>query len=487
MKPSPSRERQIARALCDPAAQGSSGIVTAARGKLKRLFCLDSGSLVFATSNLIEEQFAEFLVRRGVLDAGTRATVVEEAGRSGLRFVEALSARPIPGRVALHRGMEELVRDLVNSTLEWTDGSASFEPGLAKLDGEITVSLSPIDLVLRHAERFPPQLDRVRSRIGPPDLRPVVRAPLPKGYDSVALSPAARYLAATCDGTRDVGEILREAPADEEATLRALLGLLQVGILEPATATRVAILGKLRAESPLDRDECLALFSRSRGVDHYSILGVDREVTNPGVREAYYHLARRYHPDRFRSGNLQDLLPKMEDFFARVTEAYNTLHDPAARAEYDAQLLAASQEQTGPKVSETAYLARQNYQRGRALVQQRRAQEALTFLENAVKLDGTVAEYRLDLGLLLARNARRREEAETHLLAAVEITPTLVPAFVALGQLYHRAGRSSQAVAMLREALRWEPEHAEATALLAEIGAAPAASGEPTGKRGLFR
>lgn len=486
MKGAPSRERLLARALCEPAAEGASGILTATRGKLKRLFCLDHGALVYATSNLIEEQIGEFLVRRGVIDPGMRAAVVQEAARDGVRFVAALVARPIPGRVALHRGMEELVTELLNATLEWPDGAASFEPGLPKLDGEITVSLSPIAIVLAHAERFPAQLDRVRARIGPPDIRPTVRSPLPKGYDAVPLSPAARYLAATCDGTRDLGEILRETPAGEEATLRALNALLTVGILEPATASRSAILGKRRAEAPLERDECLALFSRLRGANHYTILGVDRDAMGPAIREAYYHLARRYHPDRFRSGPLQELLPNMESFFAQVTEAYNTLHDATARAEYDAQLVAAAQEPSGPKVSETAYLARQNYQRGRALLQQRRAQDALTFLENAVNLDGTVAEYRLELGLLLARNARRRDDAERHLLAAIDLSPTLVPAFLALGQLYHRAGRNGPAIAMLREVIRWEPGHAEAAALLAELGAPAGPSDEPAGKRGFF-
>jgi len=34
---------------------------------------------------------------------------------------------------------------------------------------------------------------------------------------------------------------------------------------------------------------------------HYGVLGLDRAASREKIRSAYYALARRYHPDRFRS------------------------------------------------------------------------------------------------------------------------------------------------------------------------------------------
>jgi tetratricopeptide (TPR) repeat protein len=195
------------------------------------------------------------------------------------------------------------------------------------------------------------------------------------------------------------------------------------------------------------------------------------------IREGYYALARRYHPDRFRSGPLADLLPRFEDFFMSVTEAHNTLSDPERRAEYDEQLASA---QSGPesKDADTGYLARQNFLRGRALAAQRKYTEAVTFLENAVSLDPGQADFHLELGLVLSRNPRHREEAERHLLQAIDLAPTTVAAYVALGQMYLKAGRPGRGARMAREALRWEPGHLDATELLEAAGDAPEERGD---------
>ena len=94
----------------------------------------------------------------------------------------------------------------------------------------------------------------------------------------------------------------------------------------------------------------------------------------------------------------------------------------------------------------------------------------MTFLENAVSLDPGQAEFHLELGLVLSRNPRHREDAERHLLQAIELAPTVVAAYVALGQMYLKAGRHGRAGRMAREALRWEPGHLDAGELLAAAG-----------------
>lgn len=167
-----------------------------------------------------------------------------------------------------------------------------------------------------------------------------------------------------------------------------------------------------------------------------------------------------------------------------VTDAHNTLTDPARRAEYDEQLAGAKKGVEAKEV-DTGYLARQNLLRARALASQRKYTEAVTFLENAVSLDPGQAEYHLELGLLLSRNPRHREEAERHLLQTIELSPMTVGAYIALGRMYLKAGRAGRAGRMAREALRWEPDHLEASELLAEAGDAPDERDEF--RQGVFR
>jgi molecular chaperone DnaJ len=63
--------------------------------------------------------------------------------------------------------------------------------------------------------------------------------------------------------------------------------------------------------------------------DYYEVLGVAREVDEPGLKGAYRKLALKYHPDR----NPND--QEAEEKFKEAAEAYGVLSDPQKRAAYD--------------------------------------------------------------------------------------------------------------------------------------------------------
>jgi DnaJ-class molecular chaperone len=63
--------------------------------------------------------------------------------------------------------------------------------------------------------------------------------------------------------------------------------------------------------------------------DYYQILGIEKDAEQNQVKEAYRHLAFKYHPDR----NQGD--PKASEEMKSVNEAYAVLSDPSKRREYD--------------------------------------------------------------------------------------------------------------------------------------------------------
>lgn len=474
-------ERSLGRALGKRAAEAASGVLTVTRGKLKRIFCLQDGRIVFAASNLVEEQFGEYLVRHGLLQPAQRADAAEETAKQKKKLAQLLEEQGTVLAGDLRRAMEGLVQSLLSSSLEMADVTFAFEPGQPQLEGEALVRLHPVHLVLRHAQRFPVDLDAVRARIGPPDTRLARVAQKERAMSSIQHSDVVRFVLSNCDGSTDISKLVSASPSGEQETLRALYGLLLVGAVEPSRRKDEA--EEAAKGPPLTREECLAILGKMEGADHYGILGLTRNSIPGQIRGAYYALARRYHPDRFRAGTLQDLLPRMEAYFTKVTEAYNTLSNVVLRAEYDGQLVGATEAES--RQSETSYLARQNFVRAKALLEKKRYADATVFLENAVKLDASQAEYHLELGVVLTRNPRRRAEAERELIRAAELEPAATAAYLALGQLYQRAGRNPDAARMYREVLRWDPEHALASALISEVGDAPD-SGEGGVLRSLF-
>ena len=109
----------------------------------------------------------------------------------------------------------------------------------------------------------------------------------------------------------------------------------------------------------------------------------------------------------------------------------------------------------------------------KAAAERRKFGEAVSFLENAIEMDGEQAEFRLELGRLLTQNPRHRATAEEHLRTAAELDPSNPQVYVALADLYGRMDRADDALRALREALRWDPGNQDASRRLRELGHDP--------------
>jgi curved DNA-binding protein CbpA len=71
---------------------------------------------------------------------------------------------------------------------------------------------------------------------------------------------------------------------------------------------------------------------------HFDVLGISRASTEAQVKEAYFKLAKRYHPDTQHEPALKDLAGQLEAVFIRIGEAYEVLRNPLSRASYEARL-----------------------------------------------------------------------------------------------------------------------------------------------------
>ncbi|MBR4898163.1 MAG: molecular chaperone DnaJ [Prevotella sp.] len=63
--------------------------------------------------------------------------------------------------------------------------------------------------------------------------------------------------------------------------------------------------------------------------DYYEVLGVSKQASEDDIKKAYRKIAIKYHPDR----NPGD--KEAEEKFKEAAEAYNVLHDPQKRQQYD--------------------------------------------------------------------------------------------------------------------------------------------------------
>lgn len=456
-------DHDLAQSLGDCSLSGRSGMITAVRGKLKRIFCVQEGRLTYAVSNVIEEQLSETLVRDEVLASGDIAAAMTQASTQGVRLSRLLVEEKIVDAAQMDSALEQHIRHLLFITLDWPDGESSFHTGQPDLGDEVTIALPCPPLLIEYARHHPASLDQVRIRVGPPNMRPVLVEPRRDLLEGAELSEVETYFLECCNGSVSLGDVIGGSPAPEEPTWRAMYGLILLGVLQPETAAA----SPTQAKGLISRDEVMARLEKAKGADYYAVLELNHTCVAEQIRSAYYFLARRYHPDRFRTGKLEDLRGRIESYFTQVTEAYNTLTDPRQRAEYDEQR---ADGRTEESEQNAAYLAKQNFLRAKMLIGRGRFNDAVTSLENAITLDGQQATYHLELGCLLSRNPRMRRKAEEHLVLTNRIDPALVDGYVALGQLYLKTRRNDDAIRMFEEVLRWEAGHLEASAQLKALG-----------------
>jgi curved DNA-binding protein CbpA len=257
--------------------------------------------------------------------------------------------------------------------------------------------------------------------------------------------------------------------------------------------------------------------------NHFEVLGLDRAVGETEVKEAYFRLAKRFHPDVHHGASLGDLRDNLEAVFIRLGEAYDTLRDPKRRADYEERLGrfrprvghatpgAVVGTQTGPAPEpekprdpeEEARLAEEAVRKAAKLMEQAKALEqekpnepehqrltydAIQLLEPV--LDATQGPARLRAQLLLARgyskNPKWAKRAEELLLAASRENPKSAEPWALLGSIYAARGIKTRALSMYRKALELKPEHEEAARYAAENSAGEPQPPEAPGGGGLL-
>ncbi len=86
------------------------------------------------------------------------------------------------------------------------------------------------------------------------------------------------------------------------------------------------------------RREILDTFYRLDDLSYYELLGIPEDSDKKAVRDAYFRLSKKFHPDTLYGKRLGSFKAKMEVVFNQLTQAYEILGKKRARAEYDAYL-----------------------------------------------------------------------------------------------------------------------------------------------------
>jgi CheY-like chemotaxis protein/tetratricopeptide (TPR) repeat protein len=485
----------------------ASGVLHLECGKKKKKIQLEEGRPVAVRSNLVNETLGNLLASSGRISVDVMHESLLRVKRG-----EGLQGQIL---VAMHMLDEEDLAHALRSQAEeklfeifaWTEGTFRFDRGVRLASGNaLSLKGSPANLIAQGVlTRVPPDtIDAFFADHGDallvPSQKPFWR------FQDVDFDEDARALVARIDGTRTLLDLL---PLDDRSR-RLLYVLAAIEMVEftaarpgrsaskpraaarPAAAPRPApgpsparaAESAPRAEAaarplpraPLDeselspeeeklRRELLATAESLRGRDHFGVLGVEKTATDDQIRETYFALAKRTHPDRF-SGASEPLRRLAEEVFSLISQAYEVLGQRDRRNEYLKAQQTRERDRADLEEGERALKAELAFQKGIAMLRKKSHAEAAQLFREAVDQYPDEGEYHAYHGWALwladPEAEGRMELARAQILRGRKLAPSSDKPYLFLGRLYKAEGKDAVAEKMFQKVIELDPDCVDA-------------------------
>jgi curved DNA-binding protein CbpA len=547
-------EGVLPKVLQDLYVGRKTGVLRCSLAREQRNLRFRRGHIVRADTNVQGKQLGEVLVEQAWLSPDNleraTATVKETGRRLGEVLIEmgVLTSDKLEDALALH------VRDIVARVFSWREGEYEFEEEPDLHGAEATLRLSTGELILE-AVRQVGDPDVIRYALGEIDRVLALSSDPLLRFQKIALSPTDGFVLSRVDGTSSAREILQMIPLPEEEVQKSLFGLLCTGIIEyppegakkapsakagparpvgtpvsrdpaqaPATPPPAAAPGVPQSAAPQAsratssagappatspaiesrRQEIRDAYEGLKTLNYFEVLGIARTANEQQVKEAYFRLARRFHPDSHHDATLSDLGDMLEAVFIRLGEANETLKNPRARAEYEERLGrqrppaaagaaagSAAEARRAPAAPAPAdpeadrKAAEDDLRKAGWFYEKEKYYDAIQLLEPALeRLEGKAQiRARVLLAKAYMKNPKWLKRGEETLQGVVQSDPQNIEAYLLLGGLFRDKGLKSRASAMFRKVLELKPDHEEA---LAEVGPLATAEDAPAAEGGTF-
>ena len=285
----------------------------------------------------------------------------------------------------------------------------------------------------------------------------VLVAPPPPSEDDDMVLPMAKSAPSAATGRGHSSQDIRPVVVDEEEDD------LPDSIMAAANVdSRTSLVGKGKAANALRR-EIIEKFNGLEAANHYQVLGVTQAAASDQVREAYFQLAKVFHPDRASALGLRDVVDKAEEIFTRVSEAHNILSDDATRLEYNEKLEGKDTRSDVLNAVEAEFI----FQKGVFHFRKKDYKAALRHFEEAYKLNPKEGEHLAWMAWTIYTDPSRDrfrtwDTVMDQMEKSLTISPHSATCHYFLGELYAAKGEDRKAVEFFDKTLEINPDHLEA-------------------------
>ena len=486
-------EQPLAELIREISSKSLGGRLRLEHERAKVVAYFDNGNFLYAASNLRTLRLREYLKKSNLISDQDLAQFNDRVSDSDLVKVLCAQKRLTPS--AAEQVQNRQVSDVLRLALLWTGGTWEFD-SRSRLNEALNLKIDASALLLDAGRRTTSRFAASRFR-NPAELITPLAEPLV--HDN--LLPTEVFLLSRLDRPMVLRDLIAISGLGEAETLGIVYSLALAGLLKrehwksafrdpqptPPPETEKESTAN-REQFEVDLDEIQNFLERVKNAKtHYDVLGVSRDVSEQNLKAAYYKLARRYHPDRFRKAEAS-LVPRIESAFARITQAYDTLRDESLRSSYNSKLEsrkraerladAAPKPTTPPRQTEevaegvaepvisAAERAEAQFKEGFAALEQGQRKAAIGLFASAANAVPNEPRYRAFYGHVLAGNERTRRAAEAELRAAIKLDPGNAEYRVMLAELYRDLGLKLRAKGEAERAVAADPNNRKARELL---------------------
>ena len=198
--------------------------------------------------------------------------------------------------------------------------------------------------------------------------------------------------------------------------------------------------------------------------NHFDVLGVSREAPSNTIRDAYYKLAKQFHPDRCNQLGIRDVAPQSDEIFRRISEAHTVLSDPDEAKKYVEQLDGKTSKQEALGALEAEFV----FQKGIFFFRKKDFRKAREHFEEAYRLNSKEGEHLAWMAWTNYNDPHTKNSVEVRqrvleqLEEAKEISPRNSQIYYFLGEYFAAQAKDKEAIKNFNECLEVKPDHLEA-------------------------
>ena len=193
---------------------------------------------------------------------------------------------------------------------------------------------------------------------------------------------------------------------------------------------------------------------------YYQLLRIDSGSPHAKVRQNYYELVRKFHPDRHMDH--AEWMKTLHKLTETATLAYETITDETARQKYDEQLAASGAFSLGRHRSESQKTAEECIEKARECSKAHNLGGSILWLRKATEIAPQSHEYHALLGRALSGVVPLRREAVEHFEKALELDASRSAVRLQLANLYQEMKLPWRARLHCQKVLEIDPNNTKA-------------------------